>query len=138
MTILISLPNMYRFTSAAIDLTFAPIDLAFDYGFNAIDKVGDMLEDKLWELLNTLKKAYRYLKSKAINGYKKLRPEVNRLSNFLRERKPFKRSRLSKLLIILSTILSIALAIYTVCTAGPVISVLTISNTVLPWVAALV
>ena len=131
MTTVISLPNMYRFA-------FASMDLAFDDRFNIVDKVEDVLEDKLWKLLNTLKKTYRSLKSNAIKGYKKLPPEVNRLSNFLHARKPFERSRLSKLLMILCTILSIISAIYKVYTAGPVFTALTILETVLPWVAALV
>lgn len=82
-------------------LILDPIDLVIDYVYDTSDRVCEMLEGKLWTLLENLQKTYRFLKSKSVKGWKELLETTNRLSDFLHSDKFLDRSQRLKLLQIL-------------------------------------
>ena len=120
-------------------LIFDPIDLVIDYAYDISDRACQVLEDKLWTLLENLKRTYRFLKSKSVRGWKELLEATNRLSDFLHQDKLLDHSRLSKLLKILSVlngILTAALLINTIYANGPLVITLTMLNVAMSIVIA--
>lgn len=116
-----------------------PIDLVIDYVYDTSDRVCEMLEGKLWTLLENLQKTYRFLKSKSVKGWKELLAATNRLSDFLHSDKFLDRSQRLKLLdilITLSRILNAGLLSETILAGSPPDIALAILNITLQTVIA--
>ena len=99
-----------------------PIDLVIDYVYDTSDRVCEMLEGKLWTLLENLQKTYRFLKSKSVKGWKELLEATNRLSDFLHSDKFLDRSqrlKLLQILLILKGTLTAGLLFTTILAGGP-------------------
>ena len=119
-------------------LILDPIDLVIDYVYDTSDRVCEMLEGKLWTLLENLQKTYRFLKSKSVKGWKELLEATNRLSDFLHSDKFLDRSqrlKLLQILLILKGTLTAGLLFTTVLADGPPYIVLaTLDDILMPIV----